>query len=142
MSALATITREHRAHETRLPVALRRTLKSEKVLSEYRVWLFGQGEEVRDGDAAGSRVVRKGVRREVVEQVRGQSGKLTLAETLRYRVTYFTAGVALGRRSFVDSFFDVHREQFDLRRKQGARPMRGGSLGGMFTFRAPRVGVV
>lgn len=87
-------------------------------------------------------MVRKGIRRDVVEQVRGQSGNLTLPETLRHRVTYFTAGVALGRRSFVDSFFDVHREQFDPRRKQGARPMKGGSFAGMFTFRAPRVGVV
>ncbi|WP_050024504.1 transposase [Verrucomicrobium sp. BvORR034] len=142
LSALDTITREHRAHEASLPVEQRRMPKPEKVLSEYRVWLFGQGEEVRDGDGADSQVVRKGIRREVVEQVRGQSGKLTLAETLRHRVTYFTAGVALGRRSFVDSFFDVHREQFDPRRKQGARPMRGGSFAGMFTFRAPRVGVV
>jgi hypothetical protein len=140
--ALYTITSEHRAHERYQSGGSQRVPSAEKVLAGYRVWLFGQGEEVRDGHGSDSQVLRKGVKREVVEQVRTEEGKLTLAETLRHRVTYFTQGVAVGSRAFVDEFFAVRREQFDPRRKRGARPMKGGSFAGMFAFRAPRVGVV
>ncbi|WP_009961196.1 transposase [Verrucomicrobium spinosum] len=142
LSALYTITNEHRAHERNQPGGSQRIPSAAKVLSGYRVWLFGQGEEVRDGHGSDSQVLRKGIKREVVEQVRTEDGKLTLAETLRHRVTYFTLGVALGSRGFVDEFFEARREQFDARRQRGARPMKGGSFAGMFAFRAPRVGVV
>jgi hypothetical protein len=104
--------------------------------------VFGQGEEVRDAEVPESRVMRKAIERERVEQVRTEEGKLTLSKTLRHPVTYFTAGVALGRREFVDSFIEARREQFDPRRKQGARPMKDGTFAGLCTFRAPRVGVV
>ncbi|MEZ0387581.1 MAG: chemotaxis protein CheW, partial [Verrucomicrobium sp.] len=107
----------------------------------YRVWLFGQGEEVRDGHGPGNQVLRKGIAHERVEQVRAQEGRLTLSETLRCRIRYFTRGVALGRREFVDGFFEARRDQFGARRTKGARPMRGGSFAGIFTFRAPRLGV-
>ncbi|WP_009958038.1 transposase [Verrucomicrobium spinosum] len=142
MSALYTITNEHRLHERNQPRGSQRIPSAAKVLSGYRVWLFGQGEEVRDGHGSDSQVLRKGIKREVVEQVRTEDGRLTLAETLRHRVTYFTLGVALGSRGFVDEFFEARREQFDVRRQRGARPMKGGSFAGMFAFRAPRVGVV
>jgi REP element-mobilizing transposase RayT len=142
LSALYTITNEHRAHERNQPGGSPRTPSAAKVLSGYRVWLFGQGEEVREGHGSDSRVLRKGIQREAVEQVRAEDGKLTLAETLRHRVTYFTLGVALGSRGFVEEFFEARREQFDARRQRGARPMKGGSFAGMFAFRAPRVGLV
>jgi REP element-mobilizing transposase RayT len=142
LSALYTITNEHRLHEQNLPGSSQRLPSAARVLSGYRVWLFGQGEEVRDGHGSDSQVRRKGIKREFVEQVRAEDGKLTLAETLRHRVTYFTAGVALGRRAFVDEFFEARRDQFDARRKHGARAMKGGSFAGMFAFRAPRIGVV
>ncbi len=142
LSALYTITNEQRAHERNQLGGSHRIPGAAKVLSGYRVWLFGQGEEVRDGHGPDSQVLRKGIKRELVEQVRTEDGKLTLAETLRHRVTYFTLGVALGSRGFVDEFFEARREQFDARRQRGARPMKGGSFAGMFAFRAPRVGVV
>jgi REP element-mobilizing transposase RayT len=144
LMALDTITKEHRAHQRYQPGegTASRLPSTAKVLSNYRVWLFGQGEERRDGEGPGSQVLRKGIKRERVDQVRTEEGKLTLAETLRHRVTYFTEGVALGRRAFVDSFFEARRDQFDPRRKQGARPMKGGTFAGLCTFRAPRVGVV
>ncbi|WP_053332406.1 transposase [Verrucomicrobium spinosum] len=142
LSALYTITNEHRLHEQNQTGGSQRIPIADRVLSGYRVWLFGQGEEVRDGHGPDSQVLRKGIKRELVEQVLTEDGKLTLAETLRHRVTYFTLGVALGSRGFVDEFFESRREQFDARRQRGARPMKGGSFAGMFAFRAPRVGVV
>jgi REP element-mobilizing transposase RayT len=142
LSALYTITNEHRLHERSQPGGAKRIPSATKVLAGYRVWLFGQGEEVRDGHGSDSQVLRKGIKREAVEQVCTEEGRLTLAETLRHRVTYFTLGVALGSRGFVDEFFVARREHFDARRKRGARPMKGGSFAGMFAFRAPRIGVV
>jgi hypothetical protein len=91
LSALDTLTKEHRAHERNRPeVGARggkRLPSAAKVLSNYRVWLFGQGEEVRDGESPGSQVVRKGIKRETVEQVRTEEGYHTLAETLKRSVT-------------------------------------------------------
>ena len=142
LSALYTITKEHRAHEGSQPGGVSRLPSAAKILSGYRVWLFDQGEEVRDGEGSGSEVLRKGIKREVVDQVRAEEGRLTLSETLRHRVRYFTLGVALGSREFVDQFFDARRTQFDARRKRGARPMKGGNFAGLFTFRAPRAGLV
>jgi REP element-mobilizing transposase RayT len=142
LSALHTITKEHRAHEGNLPPQQRRLPRTETVLSSYRVWLFGRGEEVRDGEGPDSQVLRKGFRRETVERVRAEEGKISLADTLRHRVTYFSAGVALGSRGFVDDFFEARRDQFDLRRKRGARTLKGGSFAGLFAFRTPTVGVV
>jgi hypothetical protein len=39
--------------------------------------------------------VSRGIKRDRVEMVRTEEGKLTLAETLRDRVTYLTAGAAV-----------------------------------------------
>ena len=142
LSALYTVTREHRAHERHRPGGAPRLPSASKVLAGYRVWLFGLGEEVRDGAGPGSQVVRKGIEPEVVDQVRTSEGRLTLAETLRHRVRYFTLGVALGSRAFVDEFFEARRDQFDSRPKRGARAMKDGDFAGLFTFRAPRAGVI
>ena len=141
VAALYTITREHRVHELQPTGGQKRLPAAAKVLASYRTWLFGQGEEVRDGHGTGSQVLRKGINPEVVEQVRAQGGKLTLAETLRCRVKYFTRGVALGRREFIDGFFDARRDRFGSRRTKGAKPMRGGSFAGLCTFRAPNAAV-
>lgn len=66
--------------------------------------------------------------------MRAEDGKLTLSERLRHRVTYFSLGVALGSRGFVDDFFEARRKRVDARRKRGTRPMRGGNFGGCLPF--------
>ena len=138
ISGLATVTAEHRVHEKHLPGRPPAGSSSpSKVLADYRVWLFGQGEEVRDGHGPGSQIVRKGFSREATDEVRSRKGQLTLAETLRCRVRYFSRGAALGSRTFVDEFFEARRDRFGSRRKHGAKPMRGGSFAGMCSFRAP-----
>jgi hypothetical protein len=48
-----------------------------------------------------------------------------MRQMLRYRVRYFTDGVALGSRGFVDGVFKACRERFSARRTSGARRMRG-----------------
>ncbi len=57
LSALHTVTGDHRQHEKHQ--AVRRTPSQAKVLADYRVWLFGQGEEVRSGESVDSKVLRR-----------------------------------------------------------------------------------
>jgi putative transposase len=96
----------------------------------YRKILFGIGEE---------HSARAGLSREVVARVWASGGKLSLAQLLRCRVRYFSAGMAVGRESFVESFFAVMREKFTTARESGARRMRGGEWGELRVARALRV---
>jgi putative transposase len=48
-------------------------------------------------------------------------GKLSAAELVRLRVRYFTDGVVLGSKEFVEGIFDAQRERFSPKRKQGSR---------------------
>jgi hypothetical protein len=78
------------------------------------------------------------VRRELKRQ-----GELSLGQVLRLRVRYFTDGVVLGSRSYVNGVFAEFRERFGPRRKSGARRMRGlEALGELATMRDLQVEVV
>jgi putative transposase len=50
---------------------------------------------------------------------------LTLAAMLRCRVRYFTDGAVIGSKEFVNKAFEAARERFTLRRRDGARRMKG-----------------
>ncbi len=62
-------------------------------------------------------------RQEVIRMILNQ-GRIGLDEYLRCRVRYFSDGVAIGSRGFVDGVFGRFRGQFGQRRKTGARRMR------------------
>lgn len=47
------------------------------------------------------------------------------ANSLHFRIRYFTDGAVIGSKSFVNEAFASARERFGLRRKDGARKMRG-----------------
>jgi REP element-mobilizing transposase RayT len=111
----------------------REGLKPAKMLEAYRLWLYGRGGERRD--MAGGEVVRPGISPEAVKQTQARKGKLSLGEMLQCRVRYFTQGAVLGSQTFVDEFFNLRRERFGARRKDGARPMRGADFGGLFALR-------
>jgi hypothetical protein len=44
---------------------------------------------------------------------------------LHHRIRYFSAGVALGSRGFINDLFRGTRERFGPKRKDGARKLRG-----------------
>jgi len=62
---------------------------------------------------------------------------------LRLRVRYFSGGVVLGSRNYVNGVFREFRDRFGVRRRDGARPKRGvGALGELATMRDLQVNVV
>ena len=55
--------------------------------------------------------------------VLAEKGKLSPAELVRLRVRYYTDGVVLGSKDFVEGILDSQRERFGPKRNQGARRM-------------------
>jgi hypothetical protein len=68
----------------------------------------------------------------------GQGGWAGLLP-LRCRVRYFSDGVAIGSRVFVNDVFRLHRGNFGPKRQDGARPMRFAAWGGLCAARDLRL---
>lgn len=103
------------------------------VRSQYREQLYVAGEESPQ---------RKGFPAREVRRVLEAGGELSAAQALRCRVRYFSDGVALGSREYVESVFRAHRDCFGAKRRSGARPMRLADWGGLCTARALRLAPV
>jgi hypothetical protein len=59
------------------------------------------------------------------------------------RVRYFSDGVVLGSRNYVNGVFAEFRDRFGPRRKTGARPLRGlEALSDLATMRDLQVDVI
>ena len=95
--------------------------RSAGAAAAYRCLLHAEGREVKD--AQNEKVVSRGVTTESARAVLAAKGKLSPAELVRLRVRYFTDGVVLGSKAFVEGIFEAQREQFSPKRKQGARRM-------------------
>jgi putative transposase len=96
--------------------------KSAGAAEAYRCLLHAEGREVRD--AQNENVVKRGVSVESARAVLAARGKLSPAELVRLRVRYFSDGVVLGSKEFVDSIFSAQREKFSPKRKDGARHIK------------------
>ena len=108
------------------------------VLNLYRSLLFVAGEE--EGlEVETRRAMRRGFSREQIDATLGAGGRLTWGQMLRCRVRYFSDGVALGTREFVDQIFHTERHRFSSERTTGARPLRRLEAGGLRTLRDLRV---
>ena len=111
-----------------------------QVAERYRQLLYVTGEQRGVGEDG--KALRPGFSAEQVAEVRAAGGALRLDQLLRCRVRYFTDGVILGTRAFVDEAFVRHRRSFSARRMSGARPMRGGAWGDLCTVRRLRLSVI
>jgi hypothetical protein len=111
------------------------------VLAEYRVWLYGQGEE-EGRNGPGERTVRLGIDPERVRQVVAAKGQMRVSEYVRCRVRYFVDGVVLGSREYVNGLFGAHRERFGPKRKEGARRLRYMAGEPLYCFRDLRVNLM
>ncbi len=104
-----------------------------QVSALYRSVLFSKGEAV--GEDEWGRAIRPGISREALQEVIDQVGRLSATQVLHCKVRYFTDGVCLGSRVFVENVFTRYREHFSPKRKRGAAPMRGADWGGLCTLR-------
>lgn len=109
------------------------------VSGEYRQLLYIKGES--RGITESGLPVRPGYSEEQVKAVIAVRGRLPLNEILRCRVRYFTDGVILGSRVFVEDQYNKHRGLFSEKRETGARLMKGAEYGGLCTVRQLRVDV-
>lgn len=97
---------------------------------QYRRLVFATGVETEN---------RPGITRDSVLKTLAAGGELTLWDLLHCRVRYFTDGLAIGSRAFVEGVFAGNRTHFGPRRKDGARPMKtGNALQGLVSLRALR----
>ena len=94
----------------------------------YRMMLFADGEEIfssKPEHGIEKILVRKGFKRDDVEDVLAKGGKISFGEALRCKVRYLTAGMVFGSRDFVNKVFKGSRSHFSEKRTTGARPIRG-----------------
>ncbi len=69
---------------------------------------------------------------------------LKMAKMLRCRVRYFTDGAVIGSKDFVEEAFAGARDRFSVKRKDGARRLRGNAkaaAGTLWSVRDLRVGI-
>ena len=85
---------------------------------------------------------KRGFSKERVEAVLRSGGKLSRADLLRCRVRWFSDGVAIGSKGFVEGIFTRCREHFGAKRKTGARSVREDESGGLHALRELRVRAV
>jgi putative transposase len=105
----------------------------QRVMAEYRMELFGRGQS--RGLTEEGKPKRLGISPERIEAVLKNKGKLERWEAVRCRVRYFSDGMILGSRPFVERFFRMERWRFGPRREDGARAMRYVNLPELFTMR-------
>jgi hypothetical protein len=89
--------------------------------------------------AKGVGAKKSGFSKERVEAVLRSGGKLSRAELLRCRVRWFSDGVAIGSKGFVEGVFTKCRGHFGAKRKDGARKVREDAAGGLHALRELRV---
>jgi putative transposase len=120
----------------------------ENIHAAYRALLLGEGVEKvveslnREGETVRA-VKRKGMDPVALREERKalESGqRVALSRCLRWRLRYFSDGVVIGSRDFVDGIFAAYRGRFGPKRSSGARRMRGDALAltrgaGLFSLR-------
>lgn len=115
--------------------------KGEAMFAEYRLWLFGLGEEKGQAENGGG-PLKRGFSRKRIAEVLERKGRLSRWEMLRCRVRYFADGAVIGSRGFVDAVFRENRERFGPKRKDGARRLRDVDAGTLYALRDLRISPV
>ena len=110
------------------------------IAAHYRKQLFAIGEE--HGVTPDGKPIRSGISRERIEKVLEEGGELSFGELLHCRVRYFSDGLVIGSKEFVNDVFKQRRDFFSPKRKNGARPMKLGEWGGLCAARDLRLAPV
>ena len=112
----------------------------------YRCWLFEDGKiggDAPDGRAesqtnkAGKagKARKSGISAAEAAAARARMGKLRRLELLRCRVRYFSDGLVIGSKSYVEAVFQKCRGHFGPKRSSGARSLREDASGSLFAAR-------
>ena len=119
----------------------------------YRCWLFEDGREHTDatnpvtstatggGGSSGGKK-RAGFLSDTTAATKQRRGKLGRAALLRCRVRYFTDGLVLGTKSYVEGVFAQFRGKFGPKRTSGARALREDAAASLFSARQLAVSAV
>jgi len=112
-----------------------------QALMQYREILYAQG-ACRHDELTG-RVIKPGFSREQVDKVLDGGGRLPLIEVLHCKVRYFSDGMVIGGKAFVEKILNERSDMFTgKRRARGATEMKFGVWGGLCAARELRVRVV
>lgn len=108
-------------------------LNWQKAANEYRGHLF----EVEGSSPShkNAHLKTKNLQKQQAPQPEDSHESLSPSAFLRCRIRYFTDGVVLGSRSFVDHFFIDKRIYFGPKRKSGARKIKDCRLENLYTAR-------
>lgn len=102
---------------------------AKEALSQYRLLLHHRGSRDKTKPATGS------LNRRNVLKVIENNGKVPLNDLLLCRARFFTDGLAIGSRAFVEDLFRYNRDLFGPNRKSGARKIRPLSDTPLFALR-------
>lgn len=98
------------------------SVDSNKAIEAYRMLLYSKGSNPVNRKKEQGGIINH---KDYEKINRRENGKLTNEELLRCRVRYFTQGVALGNKEFVEHIYLNNSECFGMNRKSGARAIRG-----------------
>ena len=122
------------AHEgIRLILDLPPTTSRDELGREYRKHLFLRGAVASQNHPPAFALARA---QEVVEQ---ENGELSLQERLRCRIRYFSDGVILGSRSFVESHCQRLKQKIGYKHKSGPTALKTLGQATLWVFRNLRV---
>jgi REP element-mobilizing transposase RayT len=99
--------------------------RAKEAMARYRVALYQEGYEGREAIDEQGRTVRGALSLEAVKEVVARKGRLRLGDYVRCRVRYFCDGAVLGSREYVEGIFRANRKRYGVKRKSGARRMKG-----------------
>jgi putative transposase len=99
----------------------------------YRCYIYQEGLE--RGLGPNGKPMKAGFTQEQVERVKAQQGALPAVAQLQRRVRYFSDGMVMGTKAFVNEVFGQRRELFGSKRKSGARRLKGADWGELRAMR-------
>jgi REP element-mobilizing transposase RayT len=100
-------------------------LKSdEKILANYRLGLFGKGFEAATNKKTGgaSEKEKANAKENELEKAAVAGGELSLIERIQQRGNYFSRGLAIGSKSFVEEHLERYRRTSNRRQHTAPRP--------------------
>jgi REP element-mobilizing transposase RayT len=102
-----------------------------EAIQSYRLILFGKGYQSKGTSPSDTGTIPVGKLQAVIRQ----GGKVPIHELLRWRIRYFSDGLALGSKSFVESVFREHRSAFGSHRSHAGTALPKGSWGNLHSIR-------